>query len=344
MNKYPLIILFMFSFFSNNALADKIYLKSGQIREGMFKARRASIPGDNWCTGEDEFEFVWSSSNSECLSKSDIIKVEKELKELKGIALLAKDSLWGEELNGYRTQLIPASSEYTVGYPMFFHLVMKNVGTDSKWYDSQGVGHNDLLIKDAKGKEVSYKGMTFQTAGSGCPIDPEETVTLFENRNIASVYSIIEPGKYTIQFRKGYYGMSEDSIFPESNIFEFEVKSGIPSEEDILISTLSDILPDNGWLLFPFQKTPPVVNLANYVSILVERQAKLKDDVVAMVLWQTNERSDMLAQQKVGDAEVIEYLGHSLLGKYYYVYIPLKAEEYWPSVRKDIAKALSLQK
>lgn len=343
-NKAFLIILVIFLSLSNNAFADKIHLKSGQVKEGMLKVRKARISGDNWCTGEDEIEFVWSSLNSECLAKSDIVKVEKEFKEPKGIALLAKDDLWGDELNGYRTQLIPASSEYMVGYPMFFHLVMKNVSIDTKWYDSQGLGHDDLIIKDANGEKVYYKGMPFQTGGSGKPIDPEEIVTLFENRNIAAVYSIMEPGKYAIQFRKGNYGMSEDSTFPASNILEFEVKSGIPGEHDILISALSDILPDGGWQLLPSQKMPPGVNPAKCVSIFIERQSKSKDDIVAIALWQTNEPSDALAQQKVGGSEVIEYLGHSSSGKHYYAYIPLRAEEYWPSVRNDIVKALDLQK
>ncbi len=302
---------------------------------------------DDWCIGADDIEF-WHKDSGQCILKSDIEKVEKELKEPEGIALLAKDDHWGKEQTGYKTQLIPAGNEYIVGQPMLFHLVMKNAGTDIKWYDHQAISHNALQIKDANGNEAYYKQGSFQTAGSEQPIDTGEIVSLFENRNITREYVITKPGKYTIQFRGGNYGMSIDSTFPPSNIIEFEIRSKGPSQEDILISSLSAVLPKARWQLTPDWNhedgTPLGRDPVKGFSIGIVRHAKLKVNVVSMTLWQTETPSDISRKQKEGENKVSEYLGYRSSDQYYYAYIPAQAQKYWPTVRSDIITALDLKK
>jgi len=347
MGKLTFVMLISFFVFTNNAFADKIYLKSGKVLEGKLKENRNPMPWDDWCVGNNDIQ-VWNNGSGQCIPKSDIEKVEKKFKKPEGIALLANDNNWGEEGNGYKTQLILAGNEYAIGQPMTFHLVMKNIGTDIKWYDNQAISHNALIIKDTNGKEAYYKKGSFQTAGGERPIDTGEIIPLFENRNITNEYVIAKPGKYTIQFRGGNYGMSSDSTFPPSNTIEFEVKAGTSSQDNILISSLLETLPDKKWQLTPRwrrdDETPLGRNPVKGSSIEIVRYAKLKVDVVSMTLWQTDEPSEVSAQQKEGEKKVSEYLGHSPSGQYYYIHIPLKVEEYWPSVREDIIKALNLEK
>ena len=140
-----LVTLIGFLLCTNNTQADKIHLKSGKILEGKLKENKNSMPWDDWCTGENQVE-LWNNHSGQCLTKSDIDNIEKEYKKPEGIALLAKEDHWGEESNGYRTQLIPASDKYVVGQPMIFHLVLQNVSTMVKWYDDQGLAHPSFNI------------------------------------------------------------------------------------------------------------------------------------------------------------------------------------------------------
>ncbi len=203
--------------------ADKIYLKSGEVVQGKLKkVEKLHAWDDDWCTGQDNIQ-LWEDLNGRCISESSIERLEKEFRPPEGVALLANDDNWGEPKYGYSTQLIPASKVYTRGEPMLFHLVLKNVSGSLKWYDSQGVRQNTLLIIGPDGKEVNYKRGQVMTAGAEQPIDTGEIVILFENRNIAKEYTITIPGHYTIKFREGDYGLSAESIFHASNIVEFEV-------------------------------------------------------------------------------------------------------------------------
>jgi len=286
-----------------NVMADKIHLKSGKVLEGGLK----------------------------------------ENKNPQGIALLAKDEDWGEEGNGYKTQLIPTGDEYTVGKPMPFHLVMKNVSNDIKWFDAQGISHPVFTVMGPDGKRVRHKVAPFQTGGGQKPIDTGEIVALFEERDITKEYMIIVPGKYTIQFSEGKYGMSAADTFPASNIIEFEVQPGQPLNEDILITSLSGIIPEKCLLTKSWDSNPngrqPIQGVP--IGIFCPGIHRMTSETI---LWQTDRTVDITGgEEQTKNVEASEYLGKNDSG-HIYLSVSSKLEAIWPSIREDIIKTLNLKK
>ena len=340
-------ILLSLSFFTI-AFAETITLKSGRKIEGTTWSDRF-IDTTDFKIKEEDYIYVDVNETREQVYKTDIEKIEKAPKKPKGIALLAKDKNWGEEKYGYRTQLIPVSKAYVIGQPMNFHLVMKNVSPDIKWYDDMSVAYTCLTIKDANGNDAHYKLGSLQTGLGLCPsIGSGEIVTLFENEDIGNGYVIVKPGKYTIQF-SGISGEGAYMALPASNIIEFEVKAGAPRRPDFLIDSLSKIFPYDKWGLFdgwggiPFGRA--TVKESPEIEIRAPFHSGLKDeDTASVLLWETEEPSEISAQKKEGVNKVSEYLGQSSTKRYYYAYIPSKMEEYWPTIREDIIKALNLKK
>jgi hypothetical protein len=251
-----------------------------------------------------------------------------------GLPLTPKDDKWGEPNNGLMTQLIPQSKEYIVGKPMYFGLVLKNTGDTVKEYDHQGISHNALIIINANNNEAYYKKGPFQTQGAPHQIDSGKIVTLFENRNIADEYVMTKPGIYTIQFRGGYFG----SYFPASNIIRFEVKPGTPDVRDLLINSLVEIIPDANWLVMtvPKIKTPAGRKGAEGISIVLYRVRSR----IRVILWKTESIAEVDKQSE--DPQTSDYLGKDASG-YFYITIPSKALDYWPTMKEDIIKALKIE-
>lgn len=339
-------VIFLIILSQSNVFADKIYLKSGETVEGKIIDRTESYnPAQDYCQDFNDLVVVCDNNSCQCVPKDGILRVEKKFKKPEGLALLAKDDKWGIPHDGYATQLIPQSEQYIIGKPMKFGLVLKNISNSVKLYDHQGVVFNSLLIKTSDTNEQYYKHQPFQTGGAGQPIDKSEIVTLFENRNITDEYVIIKPGKYTIQFRSGYYGMTGDSNFPASNVIEFEVKPGTPNEEDILISSLVGILPDAKWQLASISNGNRVAPVGRKevkgISIYLIRLSGVIITTIHVQLWQTKKSAE-ISKQKAG-IQISDYLGRNASG-YFYAAIPPKALEYWPKMKDDISNALNLVK
>lgn len=346
------IILFIFVgllFNIGDAFADKIYLKSGKIEEGKIQKKEPELHGtmghSDWCSGDGQVILRRDNGSGQCLSKNDIERIEKTIKKPEGVALLAKDDKWGIEQYGYKTQLIPANTEYSVGQPMIFHLVMKNVGNDIKWYDNQAIGHDTLSIQDENRNEVYCKQGPFQTLGADRPIDAGEIVSLFENRNISDEYVIVKPGKYTIQFRGGNYGMSRDSDFPPSNIIEFDVKPGEPDPEDVLISSLSNLFSKDWKLSRDWDKNQTPLgrkSIKSKASVFAQYHSS-KSNSAYIRLWLTIEQDDQLKNEEF-KGKISELLGQNSDGKFIYIEVSESADKVWPTARQDISSALKLKK
>lgn len=317
---------------AGSVFADKIYLKSGKVLEGKLREKKELMPWDDWCTGEDQVE-LWHNHSGQCLNRSEIVKIEKEYKKPEGVALLAKDDHWGEESDGYRTQLIPASDEYVIGRPMLFHLLMQNVSDEVKWYDDQGLAHPPFNIIGPDGEKIIHKVGPFQTLGAEEPIDTDEIVVLMENRDITEEYVITKPGIYRIEFPYGW---------ASSNVVEFEVKPGQLKKEDVLITSLSDVIPDKcylykGWKISPAGRQEiKAVPLAIYCG-------KIHHMGGEMLLWQSDKTVDISVDKENENIEVSEYLGKNDSG-HIYVSSSEKLRGIWPNIKEDIIKALKLKK
>jgi hypothetical protein len=314
---------------STSAFADKIHLKSGKVLEGKLKEKKDHMPWDDWCSGEDQVE-LWHDHSGQCLAKADIANIEKEYQKPQGVALLAKEDHWGEASNGYRTQLIPADDTYVVGKPMLFHLVMQNVSDEVKWYDDQGLAHPSFNIIGPDGNKILTKVGPFQTAGDEEPIDTGEIVTLMESRDITDEYVLTEAGTYSIQFSAGW---------PESNSIIFEVQPGTPKQEDVLILSLSSVIPDPCFLHKGWETTPQGRQAIQAVSlgIFCRNIHRMTGETF---LWQTDKIVDISSEQ-AETVKVSEYVGKNESGHIYFS--PSEGlVEIWPKIKEDIVKSLSL--
>ncbi len=360
MKKIFVLTVFFVIVLAVQGFADRIHLKSGEVIEGKInegKHQWGRVTEER-CRNAD-YVMVSNDEWNKCFPEGDIVKVEKEFRKPESVALLAKDDSWGEEQNGFRTQLIPQSTEFVIGQPMRFALVVKNVSNSLKWFDAQGVGvHDTVLIKNQEGNEAYYDAPPVQTLGMEVPLDAGEIEILFDKRDINEEYVIIEPGVYTIQFRG--YNMSIPSVeidpgpilsesnisFPPSNIIEFEVKPGTLVNHSALINSLRNILPQDGWeMISPRRKEMVVPKGRREVKgceIGIVWQGQLKPDVVYVGLWQTYKATELSASAD-GGLKPSEYLGQDPAGKHYYVSIPEKAKESWPTVKEDIISALQIR-
>jgi hypothetical protein len=149
-----LAVIFLIFSSQSSVFADKIFLKSGSTLEGKVIERTESYnPSRSYC--EDFNDIVVLDNNTyHCVPKDGILRIEKQFKKPEGLALLAKEDKWGKLENGYITQLIPQSDDYTLGKPMKFGLVLKNLSNSTKSYDHQAITHNTLIIKTTDNNET----------------------------------------------------------------------------------------------------------------------------------------------------------------------------------------------
>lgn len=339
MKKIILCFLLVWPGTGRVCFADTIFLKNGKVLEGKLKENQPSAVRENWCSGPDEVELVEEFS-SQCLKRHNIERVEMVVKEPEGAAALAVDGQWGEEENGYRVQLIPASAEYTLGQPMKVHLVMKNVSGMTKWYELQAIG-SSLQLTDPDGRPVLSKRPIVQTMGSSKAINPQEIVVLLEDVDITRDFVISRPGKYTLQSARGNYGFTMD-MTPASNPLALEVKPGQVKEEDLIIESLRTVLPGENWTVSrgwgKFADSPAGRYAQNPEKVIITGQIGTKSGIIIQ-LWQTAETA--IITTGYTDGTVSEYLG-SAAEKHYYVLIPAETVLYWPAVREDLMTALKI--
>ena len=105
------------------------------------------------------------------------------------------------KLQNIAVRLTAAKSSFALGEPMPFRLEMTNGGSETLYYDDQQVDVNDsMIVKDSRDRKVAYIAGSVQTCGASRPIEPGQTVVLFDGFDLASQYKMKAPGAYTVQF------------------------------------------------------------------------------------------------------------------------------------------------
>lgn len=314
---------------------DKIYLKNGQIHYGKIQESSIML----WITDPSSQEGIVSihqAGTAFDVKKSDIVKVEKRYRKPEGLALEAKDENWGPVDDGLQTQLIPITTEFQVGKPMVFALLLKNVGT-LKWYDIQGISHDVFTIQDSEGSEPYCKIRSHQTMGSQSPIDTGEIDTLLSARDLAQDYVIYKPGTYKVWFCGGRLGIDGASM-PRSNVVTFTVKEGTPSAFDRDCGKLIGILPERWHLSGNEDHLGGLPFNCTLFNFLRSPESGLKDDVLRAELC--------LSPEPLPSAEVkkrsYQYLGKNDQGCFYGL-LPEPTQTVWPTFAIDIVKALGLE-
>jgi len=230
------------------------------------------------------------------------------------------------DINGLITEIIPESNEYIVGKPMRFSVVLENISDVNKNYKE--VIYKPLVIKEPDGNCPYDKLGPYQTMeGAIKTIAAGEVRTLINKKDIAEEYLIIKPGKYTIQFNGG-------NMLPVSEIYELEVKDGKPDDRDIIIESLINVLPDEKWRAAGIRKEVDSDRNASTNLIVLHRGGYDGITVILVYIKYTGEISDI----NIPD----NYLGRNELG-YYSLNAPPEALELWPTIKKDIIKALKIE-
>jgi hypothetical protein len=184
------------------------------------------------------------------------------------------------------------------------------------------------MFKSADNNQLYNKRGPYQTQGAPQPIKAGEIVTLFENRDITDEYVIIKPGKHIIQFRG----------IPMSNVIEFEIEPGTPDERDLLVSLLVNILPDSSWrITVPKRYIAPAGRKGEMILIILSRGHL--GDAITVMLWKMKSPADVTERR---DEQPSDYLGKNDSG-YFYIEIPPKALDYWPTIKEDIISALNIE-
>jgi hypothetical protein len=265
------------------------------------------------------------------ISQGNLFASEDDFNKPQGPAQLIDVNKWGEPNNGLVTQLIPQSEEYIIGKPMKFGLVLKNISESAKGYDRQVFISccGALMVRTFDNNGLYNKRGPYQTSGGWQPIASGEIVTLFENRDISDEYLITKPGRYIIQSRP----------VPASNIVKFEVKPGTPDEQDLLVSSMVNILPDSTWrVVAPKKRYDSAEQKEESIAVVLSRGGKM--DHIGVMLWQTKTQGAI--NDRRTNPPPYECLGKSG-SNYFYISIPTKALDYWPKIKEDIVKALKLE-
>lgn len=240
---------------------------------------------------------------------------------------------------GLEVHLVPSSEEFIIGRPMLFRLELKNVSTETLFYENTAYMINDpLIIKDASGATVPFVGGDCQTALCEECIEPNETVTLVEQYDVRSQYHLTKAGAYSFQFKNW--------STPLSNVVEIDVKPGPLSPLEECVEALRIILP-KGWALTRrvvpagecIEQQPGDVILVYLVGRQAPKTSTTETSIgVSMAVFleppfNANTFSDCASKYNCW--------GNSPLGTIFVRSI--SAEDLWPDYKEQLIKALQIE-
>ena len=128
-------------------------------------------------------------------AKLEDARRRKEEWEVRQKALDAKVANVGTRLTSV------VGTQFVQGAFMPLRLELVNQGSAVLWYDDQQVGVNSsLTVTDSEGHPVPYDGGSFQTVGAFRPVQPGQSVVLFDNFDLNRQYPIGKAGDYSVQF------------------------------------------------------------------------------------------------------------------------------------------------
>ena len=156
---------------------------------------------------------------------------------------------WGVEQDGVRTGLYALSDQVSLDQPMYFGLVMENVGKRTIRFDAQQVAVNESMsIQGEDGADVPYVLGGVQTAGMGDlpTLDPGQRIYLFDVLDITDQYLITSPGTYAVRF-KGQDASFGDVAIPASNAVTIRVSDAPIPPSRTMAKKLFDLAQASGW-------------------------------------------------------------------------------------------------
>ena len=230
------------------------------------------------------------------------------------------EEAWGKEVNGLSSRLVLLEGS-KVGEPVKVKLELKNGSKEDRTYDSQqATVNNSLEVKGPDNKSVPYTDLSYQTAGRSKALKPGQTVTIFENLDVAGQYLLDKPGAYTVQFR------GRDAL-PASNVLTITLERGqLPVIAELYVRMRGAAPQD--WLL---SKTANALFISRVPT-------SLKRDITTVQVWFTKEKKSGYDDLKRGPQN-LEYIGETRLGHAW-----LSADDgvktHWPKYAADVRGVL----
>jgi len=240
----------------------------------------------------------------------------------------------GQELNGLRTRMILLTGQPAVGRPFKVRIELQNAGTVERKYPFQRANPDYLLeVVDPDGKPAEFinggSGIPVQTL----PIKPGETVVLFEEVDVASMFLLAKAGRYKMTLR-GPARFDVDKARPEqghpyptSNTLEATLADGHLSEIQATFLRIRAVAP----------KDSNLSTRGNSISSITKSVTRRGG---VHLFFSAELKADDL---KLGGSVPYEYLGETALGHAYLAVLPGTTTE-WPDCVDQIRKQLPVRR
>ncbi|MBC7820021.1 MAG: hypothetical protein IAG10_24325, partial [Planctomycetaceae bacterium] len=237
---------------------------------------------------------------------------------------------WGKELNGLRTRVTLLTEKPAVGQPLKVKIELQNIGKVERTYQSQRADPDYLL--DVVGPDG--KPAEFIKGGSGIPVQtlkikPDETVVLWEDVDVASMFLLPKPGRYEIKLR-GPDRFDVDAAGPErahpnpaSNTLAVTLADGTLNNIQATFVRIRNIAPKD-W------------NISTRGNSISNIQKSITRRGEFLLLFTKERQAD---DQKLGGTIPYEYLGLTRLGHAYLAVNP-QAKTEWPECVEKIREQL----
>ncbi len=240
---------------------------------------------------------------------------------------------------GVEFRLTPLAEEFVVGQPMLFRIQMTNTGDDPILYMATGprsVMTNDpMIVIGPNGETVDYVDTSYQIMVWSDVILPGETIDLVDSYDVTTQYAIIEPGRYTFQFKDRPHQKKP------SNIVQKDVKPGELSPADSIAERLSAVLP-GGWTLtrrLCGRPAPTDRSLQSPICVHMvgKRRGKAIDVDIFLMVHAAGGEITLVA----GFTDQLNLWGRCKWGTIYGR--ARNAEDLWPDYEEQIFEALEME-
>jgi len=196
--------------------------------------------------------------------------------------------------------------------------------------------NDPMIVIGPSGETVNYVDTSYQILVWSDVILPGEVIDLVDTYDVTTQYGIIEPGRYTFQFK----GWPDDR--KPSNIVEMEVKPGELAPADAVMERLLPVLPE-GWTLTrrPYGGrvfTENSLQRPICVHMVGKRRGKAIDVDIFLVVYPAGGEITL----EPGFADQLSLWGRCKWGTVYGR--ALNAEQLWPAYKEQISKALEIEK
>ncbi len=269
------------------------------------------------------------------LSLTDGTPVSGPQGERRPPPLVAKpDGAWGDlaEVSGLRSRLTLQQPTTRLDQPIVCMLEVRNFGDQPAQVDPQRyAAFRVLRVQGADGASARFIGMTPQTDGNPVTLAPGESMTLWQDVDVHSLF-LLNQGAYRLFAEGGEWAMQ--TIWRDSNSLSINIAEGQPGPLHRLMTQLLDRLPED-WELSSGASLGP-----DWQAVFMSHApSHLKRDITSIQIWFTEEKlADDFELGQGDQKQTVTQLGRCELG-YFNMAASPGALEIWPVYETQVREA-----